>query len=146
MFGKELNNAELWLKIQKLRELINETENFKKRKCWECGKDLNIYDFLSDNLEYTAGYILNLWQDSLFEFFCCECFKDNKKDELELIDRELKSRICLNCNSPIDIYKFSKDYMFLKISKLKEIWLNIESPIFCSRFCEKFYYRIKKKN
>jgi len=145
MFGKELNNAALWLKIQKLRELINETDNFKKRVCWECGKDLNIYDFLSDNLEYTAGYILNLWQDSLFEYFCCECFKNLKKDEIQLIERELKTRYCFNCKSPLDIYKFSKEYKFLKIKELKEIWLNLNSQIFCSRFCEKLFFRTKKK-
>ena len=145
MFGKELNNAELWLKIQKLRELINETNNFKKRQCWECSKDLNIYDFLSDNLEYTAGYILNLWQDSLFEFFCCDCFKDLKRDELTKIERNLKTRHCLNCNSAINIYQFSKEYKALKIQKIEEVWLNLASPIFCCRLCEKLYLRSMKK-
>ena len=145
MFGKELNNAELWLKIQKLRELINETKDFKKRKCWECEKDLNIYDFLSGSLEYTAGYILNLWQDSLYEFFCCECFKNHKIDELTNIERNLKTRSCLNCNSPMSVYQFSKEYKALKIEKIEEVWLNLDTRIFCCRLCEKLYFRSMKK-
>ena len=50
MFFKKLNNAGLWDKIQKLRELIKAEKYFKKRTCWNCNKDLNIYDFLSDNI------------------------------------------------------------------------------------------------
>jgi len=61
MFYKKLNNASLWDKIQKLREQIKLEPYFKSRSCWKCGKDLNIYDFMSDNLHYTPEYILKLW-------------------------------------------------------------------------------------
>ncbi len=144
MFLKKLNNSEMWKKIQVLRDLIKNEKSFKKRVCWNCKKDLNIYDFLSDNLEFTAGYVLSLWQYSIFEFHCCECFKNLKREELEIIERELKNRYCLNCKTIIDIYKFSKEYNALKIQELKEVWLNPNSNIFCSGFCEKQYYRIKK--
>jgi len=145
MFERKINNAELWLKIRKLRELINQTPNFKKRACFECGKDLNIYDFLSDNLEFTAGYVLDMWQNALFEFFCCECFKILKKDEIMLIEKEIKTRYCSNCNIPINIFKFSNEYRHLKISELKEYWLIPDSKIFCSRLCEKKFYSSKDK-
>jgi len=145
MWYRKLNNAQLWNKIQTLRDLIKEQNNFKKRVCWQCKKDLNIFDFLSDNLEFTAGYILMLWQSPLFEFHCCTCFKELKRDELEKIERELKSRTCRNCDSQIDIFKFSQEYNALKIKELEDLWLDLDSVIFCSGFCETQYYKVKKK-
>lgn len=145
MFYKKLNNSDLWKKIQTLRGLIKEQRDFKKRVCWQCKRDLNIYDFLSDNLEYTAGYILDLWQKKLFEFHCCSCFKQLKREELEKIERELKLRTCFNCNKILDIFAFSKEYNALKIKEIEETWLNPEFSVFCSRLCEKLYYKRRKK-
>ncbi len=141
MFYKKLNNSDLWKKIQTLRGLIKEQKNFKKRVCWKCKKDLNVFDFLSDNLEYTAGYILNLWQNELFEFHCCSCFKYLKREELMMIERELKSRTCFHCDKTLDIFAFSKEYDALKIKEIEETWLNPEFTLFCSRLCEKQYYK-----
>ena len=107
LFFKKLNNAGLWDKIQKLRDLIKEEKYFRERTCWNCGKDLNIYDFLSDNVDFTPDYILKLWQTPILEFHCCECFRNLKIDELKKIEQELPTRICLNCHALIDIYKFT---------------------------------------
>jgi hypothetical protein len=98
MFNKKINNAVLWDKIQKLRELIKLETEFKERICWNCGKDLNIYDFMSDNVYYTPEYILRLWQASVLQFHCCECFKNLKMDELKSIEQELGKRYCFFCN------------------------------------------------
>lgn len=143
MFFKKINNADLWNKIKTLRELIKEEKIFKRRSCWNCKKDLNIFDFLSDNLEYSAEEILNLWQNPILEFHCCECFKYLKIHELKAAEKIIKTRTCLNCNSSIDIYKFSKEYDGLKILELKKAWLDNSFSIFCSGFCEKHYYKVK---
>jgi hypothetical protein len=146
MYFKRLNNADMWGKIQKLRVLIKKTANFKTRKCWLCGKKLNIYDFLSDNMEYSAVQILDLWQNSVLEFHCCECFKHLKREELEKIELIRNSRACSNCRKEFDIYHFAKEYQALKIEEIRELWLNPGQLIFCTRFCEKKYFRSKKKD
>lgn len=147
-YFQKINNAELWKKIQKLRELIkilNEHNQFKERTCWACNRRLNIFDFLSDNLEFTPEYILKLWQTPIIELHCCECFKNLKLHELQLIkNMGLETRNCQNCGSSFDIYRFAKIYNFLKIKELREIWLNQNALIFCSGYCEKYYYKIKK--
>ncbi|MBA7519632.1 hypothetical protein ES705_11712 [subsurface metagenome] len=83
MYYRKLNNAIMWKNIQKLREFIKLEPNFKDRMCWNCSKDLNIYDFLSDNVDFTPEYILKLWQTPILEFHCCECFRNLKIDELK---------------------------------------------------------------
>lgn len=140
MYFRKINNAALWEKIKKLRKYIQQVEDFKKRKCYTCGKSLNIYDFLSDNLEFSPGYILKLWQASMLEFHCCECFKFLKIDELKRIEQVLSLRNCEACKNPIDLYKYSKDNSYLKIYELKTVWLNLSSPIFCNNFCKKKYH------
>ena len=143
MFFKKINNAELWDKIQNVRELIRKTPDFKRRVCWKCGKDLNIYDFLSDNLEYDALGIFELWQNSLLEFHCCDCFKELKINDLRRIERDLKTRKCGYCNAVIDLYKFARTHNYLKIEELKEEWLHLEQPIFCNKICQRKYLKIK---
>ncbi|MGV9173686.1 MAG: hypothetical protein ACOC44_15715 [Promethearchaeia archaeon] len=145
MYFKRLNNADMWNKIQKLRVQIKKTPHFKDRSCWLCGKSLNIYDFLSDNMEYSAAQILNLWQNSMLEFHCCECFKDLKRDELEKIEQVRESRACNNCRKEFDIYHFSKEYKSLKIKEIETLWLDPEKLIFCSRFCEKKYFKTRRR-
>ncbi len=142
MYYRKLNNATMWHKIQKLRDKIKLEYNFKERKCWKCSKDLNIYDFLSDNLDFTPEYILKLWQTPILEFHCCECFKNLKIGEFEKIEQELPTRICLNCNSLIDIYKFSKFHNYLKIHELRDLWLDIHFKIFCDNLCQRKYFKI----
>ncbi|MFX1382665.1 MAG: hypothetical protein ACFFBP_09470 [Promethearchaeota archaeon] len=140
MYFRKINNATLWEKIKKLRSFIQETQNFKKRTCFGCGKSLNIYDFLSDNLEFSPEYILKLWQAPMLEFHCCECFKYLKIHELKQIEKLLPFRNCEKCNSQIDLYKYGKTNNYLKIHELKSIWLNQSNPIFCDNFCQKKYY------
>ena len=72
-----LNNFEYWWDFYK--------KYFKKRTCWNCRKDLNIYDFLSDNVNFTPEYTLKLWQTPILEFHCCECFRYLKIHELKNI-------------------------------------------------------------
>ena len=135
MFFKKLNNAGLWEKIQKLRELIKSEKLFRKRTCWnhDCKKDLNIYDFLSDNMNFTPEYILKLWQNPILQFHCCECFKYLKIHEFKKIERELSTRDCLFCKAPMDVYKFSKLNDYLKI--------NADYKIFCDNLCQRKYYK-----
>ncbi|MFX0030422.1 MAG: hypothetical protein ACFE8B_14515 [Candidatus Hermodarchaeota archaeon] len=142
MYYKKLNNGAMWKKIQKLRELIKLEPNFKERVCWNCEKDLNIYDFLSDNVDFTPEYILKLWQTPILEFHCCGCFKNLKIDELKKIEQELPSRICLNCHAVIDIYKFSKYHDYLKIHELRTLWLDLKFNIFCDNLCQRKYFKI----
>lgn len=141
MYFRKLNNATLWNKIQQLRKIIRFEPNFKGRTCWNCGKELNIYDFLSDNVELEPEYIMKLWQTPILEFHCCECFRNLKSSELKKIEQELPTRICLNCNAVIDIYKFSKFHNYLKIHELKRHWLDIKFKIFCDNFCQRKYYK-----
>ena len=141
MFLKKLNNAGLWDKIQKLRELIKVEKYFQKRTCWNCGKDLNIYDFLSDNVNFTPEYILKLWQSSILEFHCCECFRYLKIHEFKRIEQELNERECLFCKASIDIYKFSKIHNYLKIHELRNLWLDNNFQIFCDNLCQRKYYK-----
>ena len=141
MFLKKLNNAGLWDKIQKLRELIKVEKYFQKRTCWNCGKDLNIYDFLSDNVNFTPEYILKLWQSSILEFHCCECFRYLKIHEFKRIEQELNERKCLFCEASIDIYKFSKIHNYLKIHELRNLWLDNNFQIFCDNLCQRKYYK-----
>ncbi len=146
MLLRKLNNSDLWNKIKILREYIKElVPEFKKRTCWSCGKSLNIYDFLSDNLEFSPEQILELWQNPILEFHCCECFKRLKRDELNNVELQNTIRYCKNCHKLMDIYQFAISYNYLKINELKDIWLNENSVIFCNAFCEKYYYRIKKR-
>jgi hypothetical protein len=142
MYYKKLNNGAMWKNIQILRGLIKLEPNFKERVCWNCNKDLNIYDFLSDNVDFTPEYILKLWQTPILEFHCCECFKNLKIDELEKIEQELPTRICLNCHAVIDIYKFSKYHDYLKIHELKKYWLDSKFNIFCDNLCQRKYFKI----
>lgn len=142
MFFKKLNNAELWSKIQELRELIKIESQFKQRICWKCKKELNIYDFLSDNLEYDAVGIMKFWQNPMLEFHCCECFKELKIDEITRIERDLKFRNCGFCNKSIELYRYAKANNYLKIQELKEIWLNLEAPIFCDKICNRKYLKL----
>jgi len=144
MYYRKLNNAVMWKNIQKLRDLIKLEYNFKERSCWNsnCKKDLNIYDFLSDNIDFTPEYILKLWQTPILEFHCCECFKNLKIGEFEKIEQELPTRICLNCNSLIDIYKFSKFHNYLKIHELRDLWLDSHFKIFCDNLCQRKYFKI----
>ena len=101
MFLKKLNNADLWAKIQKLRVLIKLEKDFKQKSCWNCNKELNIYDFMSDNINFSPEYLLELWQSPILEYHCCECFKYLKIHELKKIERELSVRSCLNCNKAV---------------------------------------------
>ncbi|MFW9902584.1 MAG: hypothetical protein ACFFDY_15055 [Candidatus Thorarchaeota archaeon] len=142
LFFKKLNNADMWDKIQKLRELIKAEKYFKKRTCWNCSKELNIYDFLSDNVDFTPEYILKLWQTSILEFHCCECFRYLKIHELKSIERELSERKCLLCGTPMDIYKFSKFHNYLKIYEIKNLWLDPNFKVFCNNLCQRKYYKI----
>ena len=146
MFFRKINNAALWDKIQKLRLYIKSIKNFRKRVCFSCQKPLNIYDFLSDNLEFTPEYILRLWQTSVLEFHCCECFKYLKMDEMKEIEEQLKTRYCTFCKNPIDLYKYTKDNSYLKIHELKDFWLSKNSFIFCNNLCQRKYYQSKKKS
>lgn len=142
MFFRKLNNAELWKKIQELRVLIKQKKssgNFKKRKCWRCGNELNIYDFLSDNIEFSAKQILSLWQSNLLEFHCCDCFKILKSDELEKLQRQQPSRSCAFCNKEIDVYWYSKLNNYLKIYEIAKVWLNKKINLFCSKICRMKY-------
>ncbi|MHA1915429.1 MAG: hypothetical protein ACW986_07895 [Promethearchaeota archaeon] len=141
MYFRKLNNATLWEKIQKLRNLIRFENDFKQRTCWKCGKELNIYDFLSDNVELTPEYIMKLWQTPILEFHCCECFKNLKSDEIDAIEQELDTRNCLFCNSQIYLDKFSKYNNYLKIHELKQVWLDQNKPVFCNNLCQKQHYR-----
>ena len=141
MYYRKLNNAEMWDKIQKLRYLIKLESHFKERSCWKCSKDLNIYDFLSDNVDFSPEYILKLWQTPILEFHCCDCFKNLKIDELKKIEQELKSRVCLHCNTPMDIYKFSKVHNYLKIHELRNLWLDDNFKVFCDNLCQRKYYK-----
>ena len=143
MFFKELNNAELWSKIQELRVLIKDEPEFKQRVCWKCKKDLNIYDFLSDNMEYDAMGIIKLWQNPMLEFHCCSCFKDLKISEIMQIERDLKYRKCGYCNKTLELYPFSKKHNYLKIPELKRMWLDIDTPIFCDKICNRKYLKIQ---
>ena len=120
-------------------------QTFKKRSCWACGKDLNIYDFLSDNLEFTPEYILKLWQLPILEFHCCECFKELKINEIEKVEKQLIVRYCSYCNSSIDIYNFSRSNKYLKIKELSELWLDEQQLIFCTRLCERSYFQKRKE-
>lgn len=140
MYFRKINNASLWEKIKQLRESLKETKDFKKRVCFGCGKSLNIYDFLSDNLEFSAEYVLKLWQTSILEFHCCECFKYLKIHELKDIESKLSIRECECCKAPIDLYAYSDDNNYLKIHELKKEWLNQKKKIFCNNFCRKKYY------
>jgi hypothetical protein len=141
IFYRKINNAQLWDKIQKLRELIKSSKTFKKRVCWKCGKELNIYDFLSDNVEYTPKAIFKLWQNPLLEFHCCECFKLLKSHELQAIENISKTRKCLYCGKKIDLYTYNKRNNYLKIYELKEIWQDPKAEIFCDSLCRKRYNR-----
>ncbi|TFG09110.1 MAG: hypothetical protein EU539_00300 [Promethearchaeota archaeon] len=146
MFFRKLNNSDLWNKIKILREYIKKLgAAFKQRACWSCGRSLNIYDFLSDNLEFSPEHVLKLWQNPILEFHCCKCFKELKINEIEKIEIQLEFRNCSNCNNSIDIYSFSRAHNYLKIKELNDLWLNEEKLIFCSRICERKYYR-KKSN
>jgi len=136
MYYRKLNNATMWHNIQKLRDRIKLEPNFIERKCWKCGKDLNIYDFLSDNIDFTSDYILKLWQTPFLEFHCCECFKNLKIGEFKKIEQELPTRICLKCNSLIDIYKFSKFHNYLKIHELRDLWLDSHFKVFYDNLCQ----------
>lgn len=142
-FGK-INNAQLWDKIQKLRELIKAEKSFKKRVCWKCGKDLNIYDFLSDNVEYSPEQILMYWQSKYLEFHCCECFKSLKSHEIRQIEQVCKIRTCSYCESSIPLASFIKRNNYLKIHEIKDVWLNPKSHLFCDSLCRKKYIRDKR--
>ncbi|MFX0175556.1 MAG: hypothetical protein ACFE85_04915 [Candidatus Hodarchaeota archaeon] len=124
-----------------MRELIKLETNFKKRFCWNCGKDLNIYDFISDNINFTPEYILKLWQASILEFHCCECFRNLKKNELEEIEKILATRYCEFCKKSIDVYKFSKINNYLKIYEIKTLWLDEKYKIFCDNLCQRKYHK-----
>lgn len=142
MFFKKINNAALWEKIKTLREyqsIFN--EKFNKRVCFNCNKTLNIYDFLSDNLEFTPEYILKLWQTPVLEFHCCECFRYLKIHELKAIENELEFRKCGFCNKSIDLYKYAGDNSYLKIDELKKEWLNQNIPIYCDNLCKRKYFK-----
>lgn len=143
MFFRKFNNSQLWEKIKKLRKQVQETEGFKERACYACGKPLNVYDFLSDNLNFTPARILMLWQSPILEFHCCECFKYLKFHELEAIRQVLEERECDFCKRPIDLHKFNKDHSYLKIDELREEWLNLQKPVFCDNLCQRKHYKAK---
>jgi NAD-dependent SIR2 family protein deacetylase len=141
MFFRKLNNQELWDKIKQLRAIIRRTQDFKQRICWKCGKDLNIYDFLSDNIEYSAEQIFKLWQSSLLEFHCCDCFKSLKRGKLDQIANQKQFRRCNYCKSEVDIYDYAKIHNYLKIHELRSMWLNPKSEIFCDSICRRKFNR-----
>jgi hypothetical protein len=143
MINRKINNQELWEKIRKLRGAIRNEPEFRKRTCWACHKELNIYDFLSDNLEFSVGYLMQLWQSRILEFHCCECFRQLKSAELKHIEEELTSRKCIFCDESIDFKTFSKHHIYLKIHELKQIWLNDNAEIFCGNICQRRYYQDK---
>jgi len=142
MFFRKINNAALWDKIKKLREYKRILdEKFNKRVCFNCNKALNIYDFLSDNLEFSPEYILKLWQAPVIEFHCCECFKYMKIHELKEIERKLEFRSCKYCNKSIDLYRYTSDNSYLKINELKQEWLNQKIPVFCDNLCKRRFFK-----
>jgi uncharacterized CHY-type Zn-finger protein len=90
---------------------------------------------MSDNVSFSPEYIIKLWQTPILEFYCFDCFRDLKRDELEKIEVELAERKCLYCGRTINIYQFSKIYNYLKIYELKNIWLNPHFKVFCDNLC-----------
>ncbi len=143
MLIKKLNNATLWDKIQKLREIIKSMDNFKERKCWNCSKELNIYDFLSDNVDLNLEYLIKLWQTDLVEFHCCVCFKNLKIKELEKFNSQINTRTCSFCKKQLNISEYSRYYNYLKIGELKSIWFDENHKIFCDKICLRKFYKIK---
>ena len=141
MYFKKINNATLWHKIQKLRELIALEPKFNKRSCWKCGKELNVFDFLSDNVDLSPEYLLQLWQSPILEYHCCECFKSLKASEIDKIQKTLDYRSCKYCSKQISLFKFSKDNPYLKIDELKEVWLNEKNLIFCDNLCKRKFFK-----
>ncbi len=145
IFFEKINNAQLWSKIQTLRELIKAEKHFKKRVCWKCEKDLNIYDFLSDNVEYSAEAILKFWMSDYLEFHCCECFKSLKFHEIEQIEEICELRNCTFCNREIRLQTFIKRNDYLKLHEIRDLWLNPKTKLFCDSLCRKKYFMYMRK-
>lgn len=140
MLYKKLNNSNLWKKIIELREMLKTQDNFKSRTCWHCKKELNIFDFLSDNLDYLTDEILKLWQNSILEFYCCDYFKKIKIEELAGNERLNRTRLCSSCRRPLTLEEFARFHNYLKINELKSYWADDSSLIFCNKLCHRRYF------
>jgi len=62
---------------QGIQEPIPEPYEKLIRKCWKCGKSLFFHEFSdSNNKIYGEDRLLELWESSVLEFFCCACYKE----------------------------------------------------------------------
>ena len=47
----------------------------KARNCFECGKQLDWFDFKLQNFHLSHDYLIKLWNHDAIQLYCCECFK-----------------------------------------------------------------------
>ncbi len=50
-------------------------EEFKARSCWNCHGKLTFRDFCNTNRNFNKERAILLWQSSILEFFCCDCYQ-----------------------------------------------------------------------
>jgi ribosome biogenesis GTPase A len=64
-------------------------KHYDTRQCWKCEKSLNFDDFHSTNRSLGKKIAIKLWQNPLYEFFCCSCFRQEEMKRYEVIRKRI---------------------------------------------------------
>lgn len=62
---------------QRIQEPVPESYEKLIRKCFKCGRSLFFHEFCdSNNKIYSEERLLELWESTVLEFYCCACYKE----------------------------------------------------------------------
>ncbi|MGV9197648.1 MAG: hypothetical protein ACOC44_01105 [Promethearchaeia archaeon] len=66
------------LKLKNIQKFLGEKE-LRERYCWKCGKKLSFTEYLHRNLDISPKRLVELWQSSYVEIYCCNCHDRQEK-------------------------------------------------------------------
>ena len=61
-------------RIQNVLECLTDTQKII-RKCFKCSRSLYFSEFSSTNSELSKERLIELWENTNLEFYCCSCYK-----------------------------------------------------------------------
>ena len=78
----------IFIPRENLLDYYNENDidsnSIKERFCWNCKRELDLMDYLSECSKKDYFYKLDLWQNDKIEFYCCACFKEKQIENLNI--------------------------------------------------------------
>ncbi len=98
---------------------FEEEKRYRKRRCYKCNRPIEIGEFIIRNRSLSKKRLIQLWENSHIEFYCCLCYNRLKKERklkkqreqlneiekkaIDIIEKRLKFKLniipVMKCNS-----------------------------------------------